>query len=254
MQSPAERHNYILNTLRIQGYVTVAGLCQDMNVSEATVRRDLRNLEARDLLYRTHGGANPTHHHIYDRPVSEKAGQYAEEKRRIGAAAARLVEPHDSVILGSGTTVIQVAKHLASTSHLSIVTNAMNVALELVHLPQAELFILGGLVRLTSTSAVGPVAETMMARFACRKLFLGVDGFDLEHGLTTSNALEAHLNQRMIIAAQETIIVTDSSKFGLRGFSHICNLDTVDKVITDSNLPEAFATGLLDAGIEVIQA
>ena len=252
LQNPAARHNHILRTLKDQGYVTVSDLSDHLQVSEVTIRRDLQSLEERNLLFRTHGGATPTNPFVYDRPVSEKAKQYADEKGRIGEGAARLVEPNDSVILASGTTMIQVARHLKGKPHLTIVTNAMNVAMELLHLPGIEIFMLGGMMRLTSTSTVGPVAESMIHQHACRLLFLGVDGFDLEHGLTTSNSLEAHLNREMISAAQQTVVVTDSSKFGLRGFSRICRVEDVDVVITDSKIPESFVQRLEDQNISVV--
>ena len=252
LQNPAARHNHILKTLKDQGYVTVSDLSETLQVSEVTIRRDLQNLEERNLLYRTHGGATPTNPLVYDRPVSEKAQQYADEKRRIGEGAAKLVEPNDSVILASGTTMIQVARHLKGKPHLTVVTNAMNVAMELLHLPGIEIFMLGGMMRLTSTSTVGPAAESMIQQYACRLLFLGVDGFDLEHGLTTSNALEAHLNSEMISAAQQTVVVTDSSKFGLRGFRRICRVEDVDVVITDAKIPDTFAQRLRDQNIHVV--
>lgn len=251
MQNPAARQNYILQTLKGQGYVTVSDLSDELQVSEVTIRRDLQSLEERNLLYRTHGGATPTNPFVYDRPVSEKAQQHSDEKRRIGEAAAKLVEPNDSLILASGTTMIQVARHLNGKPQLTVVTNAMNVAMELLHLPRIEIFFLGGMMRLTSTSTAGPTAESMIQQHACRLLFMGVDGFDIDHGLTTSNALEAHLNREMIAAAQQTVVVTDSSKFGLRGFSRICRVEDIDMVITDSNVPEPFVQRLEDQDIIV---
>ena len=252
MRTSAERHSRILKLLEAQGYVTVSDLSRDFSVSEATIRRDLRNLEQRSLLYRTHGGATPTNHRVYDRPVSEKAKQHADEKRRIGRAAADLVEPHDSIILASGTTMIQVAKHLHGKADLTIICGALNVAIELLHLPNVEIFMLGGMVRLTATSVGGPTAEQMMRQHSCSKLFLGVDGFDMERGLTTSNVLEAHLNQQMIAAARQTIVITDSSKFGLCGFSHICEVDKIDTVITDVNVMSATLRQLHERNIDVI--
>ncbi len=254
MRSAAERHSQILRLLDSQGYVTVANLSRDMKVSEATVRRDLRHLEQRSLLFRTHGGATPTNHRVYDRPVSEKAKQHADEKRRIGRAAADLVEEHDSLILASGTTVIQVAKHLHGKSDLTVIAGAMNVAIELLHLPNVEVFMLGGIVRLTSTSVGGPNAESMMRQHSCSKLFLGVDGFDIERGLTTTNVLEASLNQQMIASARKTIVVTDSSKVGLCGFSHICDVDKIDTVITDTNVLDSTIRDLEDRDVTVITA
>ena len=251
MQSPAERHNHILEALKDQGYVTVSDLSDQLEVSEVTIRRDLRLLEDRNLLYRTHGGANPTNHRVYDRPVQEKAKQHSEEKQRIGHAAAQLVEDNDFLILASGTTVHAVSRHLRSRRNLTIVTSAMNVAMELLSLPEVEIIMLGGVVRHTSTSVVGPHAEAVMAEHACRKLFLGVDGFDVEHGLTTTNPYEAHLNQTMIRSAQQVIVVTDSSKFGLRGFSRICGVDKIDTLITDSAAPEAMIRQVEESGVAV---
>lgn len=251
IQSPAERHNFILERLKMQGYVTVSGLSDALEVSEVTIRRDLRMLEDRGLLYRTHGGANPTNHLVYDRPVQEKAKQHAEEKRRIGQTAAELVEDNDFLIFASGTTVHAVASHLRNRRNLTVVTSAMNVAMELIPLPEVEIIMLGGVVRHTSTSVVGPYAETIMVAHACRKLFLGVDGLDVEHGLTTTNPYEAHLNEVMIKAAQQVIVVTDSSKFGLRGFSRICGIDKIDKLITDTDAPEAMLRRLDEMGVAV---
>lgn len=254
IQSPAERQSLILKQLTDQGFVTVSDLAEELSVSDVTIRRDLRHLEERNLLFRTHGGATPSDPLVYDRPVSEKAKQHAEEKRQVGAAAAALVEPNDSIILASGTTLIHVARHLRGVPNLTVVTSALNVAMELQHVSGVEVFVLGGMLRLTSTSVAGPAAEAMMRRFACRKLFLGVDGFDLTYGLSTSNALEASLNGVMIEAAQETIVVTDSSKFGLRGFSHICGLDDVDRVITDRQAPPHVVRALEERGIAVTLA
>ena len=252
MKSPAKRHSHILSLLGDQGYVTVGELSRQLHVSEATVRRDLRDLEKRHLLFRTHGGANPSSHRVYDQPVSEKAKQHAEEKARIGAAAADLIENNDSVILGSGTTVTQVASHIREKPNLTVVASAMNMAMELIHLSDVQVYMLGGIVRSTSTSVVGPSAEAMMRQHSCRKLFLGVDGLDVDHGLTTSNVLEAHLNKQMIAAAQETVVVADSSKFGLRGFSQICAVGDVDKIITDTNALESHVRQLEKRGLEVI--
>ncbi len=251
MQIPAERHNRILQALKDRGFVTVSGLSDTLEVSEVTIRRDLNWLEDRKLLQRTHGGATSPQHIVHDIPISEKASHHAEEKRRIGAAAAALVETHDRIILASGTTVMQVARHLKGTTDLTVITNAMNVALELTALPGIEVHMLGGLLRKTSTSVVGPVAEKMLQQFTCRKLFLSVDGFDLEHGLTTSNALEAHLNTCMIAAAEQVVVLADASKFGLRSFGRICSIDQVHRVITDTGVSASTVRQLEDMGISV---
>ena len=248
---PAEREVIILQRLKEHGYVTVGDLSERLNVSEVTVRKDLQKLESRNLLHRTYGGANVRDPYVRDRPLDEKVTQYAEEKRRIGQAASKLISDRDSVILASGTTMTQVARHLRGTSDLTVITSAMNVALEVAHLQDVEVLMLGGMVRRTSKSVVGPYAQEMMKEYACDKLFLGVDGFDLDHGLTTANAPEAHLNQYMIRSAQRIVVVTDSSKFGRRSLRRICGLDTIHRVITDTSVDERIVSHLKEQGIYV---
>ena len=248
---PAEREVIILKRLKEHGYVTVSDLSERLDVSEVTVRKDLQKLESRNLLHRTYGGANVRDPYVRDRPLDEKVTQYAKEKQRIGQAAAKLVSDRDSIILASGTTMTQVAHHLREKSELTVITSAMNVALEVAHLQDVEVLMLGGMVRRTSKSVVGPYAQEMMKEYACDKLFLGVDGFDLDHGLTTANAPEAHLNQYMIRAAQRVIIVTDSSKFGRRSLRRICGLGAIHRVITDEAVEDRIVHHLEEQGIYV---
>lgn len=250
-QSPAERHDFILKRLQDEGYVKVADLSDRLNVSKVTIRKDLRELERRDLLYRTYGGANLRDPYVGERPLFEKAPEFAEEKKRIGQAAARLVSKRDSIILGPGTTMTQVAKHLPDTHELTVITNAMNVALVIAKRKGIEILMLGGMVRHNSQSAVGVHAEQMLEGYTCDKVFLGVDGFDVDYGLTTTNSLEARLNELMIRTAQRTIVVTDSSKFGRRGFRRICGLNLVHRVITDTNVEDRDVQALENQGIQV---
>jgi len=251
MQSVSERHELILKQLRDQGHVSVSELSEQLDVSEVTIRKDLNALEQRHLLYRTHGGATLSNPYVLDRSVEEKTGEHASEKDRIGKAAAALVKPQDSIILGSGTTVMYVARHLRDVPGLTVVTSAMNVAVVLTGLPLVEVLMLGGIVRKNSTSVVGPHAEQMLEEHACSTLFLGVDGFDLDHGLTTTNALEATLNQAMMRAAQRTVVVVDSSKFGRRGFRRICNANGIDTVITDTGVSDETVHALEQRGVMV---
>jgi Transcriptional regulators of sugar metabolism len=125
------------------------------------------------------------------------------------------------------------------------------VSLELTHHPNVEVIQLGGMLRKSSSSTTGPYAEKVLDDFSCNKLFLGVDGIDIEFGLTTTNAMEAHLNRKMIAAAQRTIVLADSSKFGKRGFGRICGLEEVDQVITDSGISDHMADTLKGMGIEL---
>lgn len=251
MQGISKRHDRILQLLREQGHVSVSSLSDRLEVSEVTIRKDLQALEDRHLLHRTHGGAHLRSLHVLDRPLQEKAALQAEEKRRIGEAAARHVTDQDAILIGPGTTTVQLAHHLQPPPGLTIVTNALNVALEMGHLEGVEVLVLGGMLRHSTLSIVGPQAEEMLRDLACDHLFLGVGGIDLDYGLTTSNALEAALSQAMIHATRHVTVLADASKFGRRGFRRICGIDDVDGVITDSAVDAAVVDRLEEMGITV---
>ena len=224
----AERHKYILDKLHAEGYVGVADLSRELDVTMVTVRKDLKLLEDKQLLYRTHGSATAADPYIKDRSVQEKRLVQADEKQRIAQKAVSLLADEDAIILGSGTTVLAFAQAIPRTARLTVLTGAMNVSLALLNAPDVELVQLGGVVRKSSASVVGSYADEMITTFACSKLFLSVDGISLDQGLTTSNMMEAHLNTRMIAAAQKTIVLADSSKFGRKGFGKICPLEEVE--------------------------
>ena len=248
--SIAERHQYILNELAEKGYVRVVDLADALEVSAVTIRKDLKLLEERQLLFRSHGSASSRELYANDRSVNEKELLFSEEKKRIARAAVELISPKEAIIIGSGTTVLALAREIPSQP-LTVLTAAMNVSMALMEQPEIEVVQLGGIVRKSSTSVVGPYAEEMIEAFACTKLFLGIDGLSPDFGFTTSNALEAHLNQRMIRSAQKTIVLTDSSKFGRKGFGKICDLEDVDLVITDNGVAPGIVKELERAGLEV---
>lgn len=251
MSNLIDRHQHIINKLGQEGTVNVVDLCTELNVSSVTIRKDLKFLEEKDLLYRTHGGATLTNPYTADRSVNEKEKIKSGEKASIGAAAASLIEPNDCIIIASGTTVVSLAKHVHPKSTFTVITAALNVALELIHHPGIEVIQLGGLLRKSSSSVTGSYAEKILEDFSCSKLFLGVDGIDLEFGLTTTNMMEAQLNRKMIKAAQKTIVLADSTKFGKRGFGRICGLEDIDQVITDAGISDHKVERLRELGIEV---
>jgi len=246
-----ERHQHILSRLKKQGSVNVIDLCNDLNVSSVTIRKDLKMLEDRELLFRTHGGGTLINPYTTDRPVTEKAMIRSDEKYGIGETAAQLIEPNDCILIASGTTVLSLAKNIHPQGNLTVVTSALNVAMELVHHPNIEVIQLPGIIRKTSSSVTGNYAEEMLNNFSFSKLFLGVDGIDVEFGLTTTNMMEAHLNKKMIAVSQKTIVLADSSKFGKRGFGRICGLEDIEQIITDHHVSDHTAETLKGVGIEV---
>ena len=180
---------------------------------------------------------------------------HRDEKIRIGRAAAELVRPGETIILDSGTTTAEIARHLkrVKTQSLTVITNALNIAAELADLPSISLIMIGGLLRPISCSFVGPQAEAMMNEFHADRLFLAVDGFDLVDGPSTPDVLEAQLNNVMICSAREVNVVTDFSKLGRRSVSRIGPFDTIRRLITDTRAPQEFTERLRNRGIEVIE-
>lgn len=251
MSSLAERHQYIIKKLQKEQYINVVDLCSELKVSSVTIRKDLKLLEDKNLLFKIHGGATLTNPYTVDRPVNEKEQLQSDEKLSIGQAAAALVNENDSIIIASGTSVLAFAKSIPLNLPLTVITSALNVALELSRHPYTEVMQLGGMLRKSSSSVMGPYSESILKDFFCSKLFLGVDGIDLEFGLTTTNMMEARLNRQMISVSQKTIVLTDSTKFGKRGFGKICNIDEIDHIITDSGISEHVVKHLQSLGVTV---
>lgn len=250
----AERRNYIIRKLSDQGHLSVTDLAGELSVSGVTIRKDLQYLEERNILVRTHGGALTPEHFVHEMPFDEKAKRNVEEKKRIGKRAAELVSDQDSIILDSGSTTLQITRHLRDRRDLTVATNSLHVALETMRLTHARLLMLGGVLRRNSASIVGPCAEAMMRDHAFRLLFLAGDGFDVSFGLTTTDEFESRLNQLMMDAADTTVVVLDSSKFGRRGLCRIAGADEIDTVITDEGIPDSAAKMLDNHGVQVIIA
>lgn len=248
----AERRKHSMKELAERGHVSVSELSEQLGVSEVTIRKDLQYLEERNLLLRTHGGAMRVDYLVGEQTLEEKGQRYREQKERIGRAAAALVEDGDSIILDAGTTVLQVARNLRGKRNLTVLTASVDIAVEVMRHTEAELLMLGGLVRRSSGSVVGHYAEQMLRDYSFRKFFLGVDGFDVERGLTTTNTMEAHLNLVMIESSMQTIAVLDSSKFGRRGLCSICGVEQIETVVTDDEIPDNVRRRLEDKNVEVI--
>jgi DeoR family transcriptional regulator of aga operon len=251
MRNIAQRQRLILSELEKAGYVRVQDLSVSLGVSEVTVRKDLKELEDRKLLIRSHGSASPLSSLINDRHIDEKEKVQVNEKMRIAEAASQLLQKNDRIIIASGTTLLAFAQKIDITEPITVITPSVKISLLLSYKANVDIIQLGGSMRKSSASVIGPYAETLLGEMMCSKLFIGVDGIDLDFGLTTSNIAEAHLNQYMLNAAQEVIVLADSSKFGKRGFGKICNINQVHKIITDRNAPASFIQVIREKGIEV---
>jgi DeoR family transcriptional regulator, aga operon transcriptional repressor len=246
-----ERRRAILECVDRDGRVLVAELARRFHTSQVTIRKDLELLHGERQLHRTHGGALPLRDRALDDPsLREKEQLHRKEKNMIAAAAARLVQKGQVIILDSGTTTTAIARALRMFEDLTVITNAVNIAAELAG-ASVEVILTGGTLRRNSFSLVGPMAEDTLHHLNADLLFLAVDGFDVEHGLTTPNLLEAKVNRVMMEVAQRTVLVCDSSKFGRRSLSLIAPTSAVHELITDRGIPKADLRALKKARIEV---
>lgn len=254
MLSIAERHKIILEKLQREGFVKVVDVAKYLDVTTVTIRKDLKVLEEKGLLFKTHGSASTINPHITDRHFSEKEKLNVAEKEKIGIAAARLIGENDTIIMNSGSTVLAFINKIRPEGMLTIVTSCVKVTLGMRDMENVNIFQLGGIFHKRSLSVTGNYANRLLENISCSKLFIGVDGVDLEWGVTTSNVDEAELNRAMMKAASKTIVLCDSSKFGKRGFGKICGVDSIDIVITDSGISDSMVRDLEEQGVSVIIA
>jgi DeoR/GlpR family transcriptional regulator of sugar metabolism len=218
-----------------------------------TVRTDLDELSKLGALKRSHGGAirvGP----IHDYPVRMKETIHHAEKVRIAQYAAGLIRSGQTVVLDSGSTTWEIAKQIKSGKYsaLTVITNALDIAVELADLPFVTVIMVGGILRQISRSFVGPQAEQMMRDLHADHFFLGVDGMDVEIGPSTPDILEAQLNGLMMRSAREVTVTADSSKFGRRSLSVIGPLDLIQRVVTDKAIDDSVAEALKGRNIEVV--
>jgi DeoR family transcriptional regulator, aga operon transcriptional repressor len=246
-----ERRRSILEQIHQDGRVLVTDLAEHFQTSQITIRKDLEVLDGQGLIQRTHGGALPVRDGaLLDPSLREKEKLHRKEKLRIAAAAAKLVEEGQSILLDSGTTTTAVARALKDFAKLTVITNAINIAAELAG-ARVEVILTGGTLRKNSFSLVGPLAEQTIRQLSADILFLGVDGFDTKAGLFTPNVLEAQVNRCMVEVTRKTIAVCDSSKFGRRSLCNIMPASAVQQVITDKNISKQDLYALRDAGVSV---
>ncbi len=249
------RRSAILQRLREDSSVNVSEMSREFGVSEVTIRKDLRILKERKLLIRVHGGAimdaRSSSDETEERHFHFKQLVNAREKEAIGRAAAAHIKNGDTILIDSGTTALQVVRNLHAFNDLTIITNSVNAMLEAVKYKRFRVILLGGTVRESSNSIVGPLAESNLKLFYCDKLFLGVDSISMEAGLSTPSMEEASTNQVMISRAREVIAVFDSTKVNKRSLAFIAMPDKIDTVITDSHLPASFRSQLRSMRINV---
>jgi DeoR family transcriptional regulator of aga operon len=255
------RWNALVELLIQQGQVTVAEAAARLDVSPATIRRDFEQLAQQRLITRSRGGAAATG--SYDLPLRYKTVKYAAEKQRIGGAAAGLVEPGMVVGLNGGTTTTEVARALAvrpelnggdSQPSLTVVTNALNIANELLLRSRMKIVVAGGVVRPQSYELVGPLGGALLQEVALDLALLGVDAIDVALGAAAHHEGEAAINSLMVERARRVVIVADASKLGGQAFARVCPIERVDTLVTDAGADPPTVAAFEAAGVRVITA
>jgi DeoR family transcriptional regulator of aga operon len=249
-----ERRRRIRELINAQERVTVDELVSDFGVSAVTIRGDLDALAEVGAVIRSHGGALRPAEAPEERPIEVKEALRHAEKVRIGYAAAQMIKDGETIMLDSGTTTVEIARQVRylKLRSLTVITNALNIAMELATQPKVRLILIGGILRQMSYSLAGPAAEQALPSLYAERLYLGVDGLDANVGLLTHDVLMARLNALMIEVSREVVVVADSTKFQRRGLSVISGLDAVHKLVTDSGAPPEAVADLRARGVEVL--
>lgn len=242
-----KRRKIVLQLVEKEGIASLAELVEQLQASESTIRRDLEVLERIGQIRRTRGGAAYVGESISG--LDERFAKALPQKQSVGQAAAALVQPGEAILLDGGTTTYEVAKQLIGKA-LQVVTNSIPVANLFASQPQIELTLLGGYVYPKTGVALGPVTVQALEHVHVRRLFMSVGGIT-GRGLFNSNALLVETERRMIAAAEEVVVVADSSKFGRSALAHLCGLESIHRVVVDEGISAEWKKTLVDAGIAV---
>jgi DeoR family transcriptional regulator of aga operon len=253
-----QRAKRILQVLLQHGNTSVDALAEQLAASAASVRRDLTRLEERGLVHRTHGGATLPGQMLYepfrfDSSFEEREGRFAEEKRRIGLAAAELIREHETIGLTAGTTTTQVARCLRHRGGIHIMTNAVNIGMELSNQPALSVTLTGGTMRWAGAfSLTGPAAMETLSNVFLDWAFIGACGVDVERGATIIEPDEAALFRSMVRQARKVVVVADSSKIAMVSPALICPVAGIDVLITDSGITAEALAGFQANGVKVM--
>lgn len=246
----AERYEKIVKLVGERGSIRVSELSELCQVTEETIRRDLDRLESEGRLRRSHGGAVSIKEQQSEIPYFEREVTNAEEKKRIAQEAVGWIQPHDRVLLDASSTAWYMASYLPDIP-LTVLTNSIKVATELSGKEKIVVISTGGQLARGSLSYVGPLAERSLDAYHVDKLFLSCKGVHLERGISESNEMQALVKKKMIDIAEQVILLADSSKFGVRAFTHVAELTEADAVITDRGLSPDTVSQLQERGFSV---
>ncbi len=252
--SAIERRAVIVNMIMDKGIISIGEITQRFGVSDVTARNDLDVLARQGIVIRQRGGAIAQVQTSLARAIHQQSNVNLEAKGRIGAYAATLVQPGDTIMMDGGTTVMEMAKRLHSVAPLTVVTNAMNVASQIVDREGSHVILLGGSLSPETVSTVGPLAERALSDLVVTKLFLGAHTVDAQAGIVDTSMEIARVKRAMIQTADKVILLADSSKWTTRSreaFARVAPLTAVHMVITDQGLPADIRSVIERLGVEL---
>lgn len=250
----AERHHQIQAIVNDQSRATVQELSTLFGVSDATIRRDLEELDSQGLIHRTHGGAVRAITAPKEPPMIQRMGENLLEKARIGKAAVALIRDGETIFLGSGSTVVEVARNLPADINLTVITNSLPVVNEIATHPGIDLIVIGGMLRQSELSMVGHVAELAVREFRADRVFLGMYAVDIACGFTNDYPPEIMTDRAILGIARQVIVLADHSKFGRVSSMLVAPVSAAQIIITDQATPQSTVDQLRDLGIQVTQA
>ena len=254
MATIEQRRKYILDQIVKDGFVKVSDLAESLGVTQTTIRKDLNYLESQGVLQRAHGSAIPPSQQMMDLNLSAKKLINFEAKQKIAEKAASLIKSDDSILVASGSTISLFAEALKPKGRLNVVSISVNISAHLGDIPGITVMQVGGILYGNTLSVLGAEASKTIENLYCSKVFFGVDGIDLDYGLTCGTGEEASITQKMMQSSQTKIVLSDSSKVGQRGFARICEVGDIDILITDSGMPLETRQRIENMGVKLIIA
>jgi DeoR/GlpR family transcriptional regulator of sugar metabolism len=246
-----QRQAQIRSLVEENGQVTVTELSPLLNVSEATIRRDLEECSSRGWMRRTHGGAVKIERAGKEPPILERVTRNANAKERIGKKAAEMIQDGETIFLGSGTTVLEIAKHLSYDIYLTVITNSLLLIDELVNRPNIDIIVIGGMLRRSELSMVGHIANQAVQEFRADRVFMGIRAVDPTHGFTNDYLPEAVVDREILKIAPEIIFVLDHEKFAKVSSVLVAPANAIDIIITDDEAPVDVVSAFRDLMIKV---
>lgn len=252
--SGIERQAKILQQVNLKNRITIYEVCEQYTVSKATARRDLETLAARGKILRVHGGAIAIEKAPPELPMIERQIDQIDEKQRIGAMAASLVKAGETIFLGSGTTVLEVARNLTERSNLTVITNSLPVVMLLSEFVNITIVCVGGILRQSEKSFIGLIPEQVLPQFHVDKVFIGVRAINVKEGLTNDYLPETLTDRAILNIGKENIVVADHTKFGRTSTVLLVPIDHIQTLITDEVTPVELLNEIAKKKIRVMIA